>query len=367
VDRVVTLVLVDNAGVALGALPPFAVPEPHLQEVAHVVDGARARHGAEVVVLRLLHAEPPAVTYLAQTSTMDLPVSRVDVRARPHPMRAPYAEVGGPAASLAWARGILGPLTATQLRTWNLSSIWRLAHRSGTAWLKEVPAFYRHEGAVLGWLGDRFPGLGPVLLGVDGGRVLLDDVPGEDRYGAPAADRLPMLAALHRVQRAATAELPALRALGVPAADLAPRIRYVATRYGYPDVLDGLDERLAELAACGLPDTLVHGDFHPGNVRGSVILDWGDCTIGNPGFDLLRMVERLPATERDALAGQWCDWWRAAVPGCHPERVLDALAPLAPLRAATVYANFLDRIEPSEHVYHRDDVPACLEQARHHR
>jgi hypothetical protein len=79
------------------------------------------------------------------------------------------------------------------------------------------------------------------------------------------------------------------------------------------------------------------------------------------------MVERLPARQRDALAQRWCDQWRAAAPGCRPQRALDALAPVAPLRNAAAYAGFLDRIEPSEHVYHRDDVPECLEQARGHR
>ncbi|MEN3306502.1 MAG: hypothetical protein V7603_2704 [Micromonosporaceae bacterium] len=359
-----TLVLVDGTGAVLGALPPFAVPEPHRQQVAAVVDGARSHYGAEVVVLRLLRADGPAVTYLAEVSTVDRLLSPVDVESRPHPLRAPYAEVGGPAASLAWAQGVLGPLSARQLRTWNLSSIWRLAHRSGIAWLKEVPAFYRHEGAVLVWLGDHLPGLGPTVLGVDGGRVLLDDVPGEDRYGAPADERLAMLAALHRIQRAAAGDLPALRSLGVPDDDLEARIRDVAQRYGYPDLLDGLDERLAEAAAAGLPGTLVHGDFHPGNVRGSVILDWGDCRLGNPGFDLMRMVERLPAEQREGLAERWCAWWRAAVPGCRPERALDALEPLSALRNAAEYAGFLERIEPSEHVYHRDDVPEWLEQAR---
>ena len=35
--------------------------------------------------------------------------------------------------------------------------------------------------------------------------------------------------------------------------------------------LGGLPARLDRLAACGLPDTLVHGDFHSGNFRGRVV------------------------------------------------------------------------------------------------
>jgi Phosphotransferase enzyme family len=375
VGRTVTLVLLDGTGAVLGTLPPFAVPVPYRQEVACIVDGARERFGIEVVVLRLMRADGPAVTYLAELAggTVDTPltsltpVTPISVNTAPHPLRAPYALPGGPAATLAWAAGVLGPVSARQLRTWNLSSIWRLEHASGTAWLKEVPAFFRHEGAVLGFLARRFPGLAPTPIGVDGGRMLLADVPGEDRYRAAPDERLPMLAALHRVQLAAVGDLPALRALGVPDrgfATLAARMRAVATRYGYPDLLDGLDARLAEVDACGLPDTLVHGDFHPGNVRGSVLLDWGDCVLGHPGYDLLRMVADLPAAQRVPLVAQWCDRWRVAVPGCRPERALAALEPVAALRNAMVYADFLDRIEPDEHGYHRDDVPFWLDRAR---
>ncbi len=369
-DRTVTLVLVDARGTALGALPPYPVAVPYRQEAACVVDGARARYGVDVVVLRLLGGEPPAAAYLAQLTggTVRVPLDSATVDSGAHPLRAPYARPGGPAASLAWAETVLGPLaSATQLRTWNLSSIWRLRHASGVAWLKEVPAFFGHEGAVLGWLARHFPGLAPTPIAVCGTRMLLADVPGEDRYGAPAADRLPMLAALHRVQVVALAHRPALLALGVPDRRypvLDAKVREVAHRYGRPEVLDGLAERLADLAACGLPDTLVHADFHPGNVRGrDTVLDWGDCVLGHPGYDILRMVGDLPEPERAPLVAWWCDRWREAAPGSRPEAALALLGPVAALRNATVYADFLDQIEPSEHSYHRDDVPYWLSQA----
>ena len=56
----------------------------------------------------------------------------------------------------------------------------------------------------------------------------------------------------------------------------------------------GLPDRVAAVAACGVPDTLVHGDFHPGNVAGRpddyVILDWGDSFVGHPLLDELPFV-----------------------------------------------------------------------------
>lgn len=362
--RTVTLVLVDATGAVLGGLPPFGVGTPWRQEVADVVAGAAREYGAAVTVLRLLAADGEEVTYLAEVATRpDTPLRTVEVDLRPHPLRAPYAEPGGPAATLDWASAAIGPAHATQLRTWNLSSIWRLEYAGGTAWLKEVPAFFRHEGALLDWLAIQHPGLAPRPLAIDGGRMLLADVPGTDRYGAPAEERLPMLRALHEVQRQAPAGLPELRALGVPEKPLAAGIRATVLKHGDPRLLDGLAERLAALAACGLPDTLVHGDFHPGNVRGEVILDWGDTFLGHPVFDVHRMVEDLPEGAAAPLVAEWCRWWRAAVPGCEPERAYQLSKPVVALRNAMTYADFLDRIEPAEHVYHAGDVPAWLDRA----
>ncbi len=361
--RTVTLVLVDPTGAVLGGLPPFEVATPWWQEAAEVVAGARQHHGADVTVLRLLAVSDQHLTYLAECPVRPVaglrPVEAVEVDLGPDPRRPPYADVGGPARSLAWAADVLGPLRATQLRTWNLSSIWRLEHRGGVAWLKEVPAFFAHEGPLIAWLAAAFPGFGPVPLAVDGGRMLLADIPGEDRYGADAGERRVMLRALHEVQRSAHGLPQALPRLGL--GRLAEIITSTVRRYGDAALLDGLDERLAGVAACGLPDTLVHGDFHPGNVRGTVVLDWGDSFVGHPGFDLFRMVEGGPAAD---LVQQWCGWWRAAVPGCDPERAVALLGPVVALRNAAVYAAFLDQIEPTEHGYHAQDVPDWLDRAR---
>lgn len=68
--------------------------------------------------------------------------------------------------------------------------------------------------------------------------------------------------------------------------------------------------RLAALDACGLGDTLVHGDFHPGNVRtdGATlsVIDWGDSFIGHPAFDLLRLCDGCSAGDAEVLTRSGC-------------------------------------------------------------
>jgi Ser/Thr protein kinase RdoA (MazF antagonist) len=124
-------------------------------------------------------------------------------------------------------------------------------------------------------------------------------------------------------------------------------------------LLEGLPQRSAEVESCGIPETLVHGDFHRGNVRGTpeqlVLLDWGDCGVGHPLLDQVAFLEYLPHEEHAAVLREWSRLWRAAVPGCEPERAALLLKPVAALRRAVVYRGFLDAIEPDERIYHASD------------
>ncbi|MDG4788381.1 aminoglycoside phosphotransferase family protein [Micromonospora sp. WMMD1102] len=407
--RTVLLHLLDAAGRPLGVLPRYDVPAPWWQEVGDVVAGARTRYGLDVSVLRLLHADrsgPPGGTvgYLAQLSEgaalpsgLPLAPTRLDLSAEP--LRAPWAVPGGPAASLRWAAAELhragrGPHVAVPQRAWNLSAIWRLDMRGPDmrgpegagpdgavgagppVWLKQVPGFFAHEPVLLRWLGTAVPDLVPVLIAADDhGRMLLEHVPGEDGYGLPPAGRAEVAADHHRLQLASVDQVERLVAAGVPdrrGMALARTVRDRLAAHG-PDLaqlrslLDGLPDRLAELGRCGLPDTLVHGDLHPGNVRIAgdrrVIIDWGDGFVGHPGFDILRLTESVEPEPARTLVEEWVRRWRSSVPGSDPARAIELLRPVAPLWMAAVAADFLARIEPAERAFHAADVPALLSLA----
>jgi aminoglycoside phosphotransferase (APT) family kinase protein len=123
--------------------------------------------------------------------------------------------------------------------------------------------------------------------------------------------------------------------------------------------LNRLEDRFAQVAACGLPDTLVHGDFHPGNHRGDestlVLLDWGDCGVGHPLLDEAAFLDRVPPDAVDDLRRHWHRLWTLAIPGSDPDRASLLLRPVAAARQALIYRKFLDGIEPSEHPYHAAD------------
>jgi hypothetical protein len=382
--RTAELVLVTPNGHPVGSLPPVPIATPWWQDIEPVVRAARDQHGVDVIILRLLDAELEQphggrVTYLAEVAEA--------VCAQPwtgvlddQPRRHFFARPGGPAADLAWARAILAerglrPTTPpTQVRTWNLSSLWRMPVEGQTVWLKVVPHFFAHEGALLALMaGARVP----TVLGHDGGRMLLAEIAGKDLYAAELPLLREMVNLLVELQRAwgdRVAELLALGlpdwrapALGAAIANVVERTRNeisaedCATLSGF---VRGLPSRFDEVAACGLRDSLVHGDFHPGNFRGDgqtlTLLDWGDSGVGHPLLDQPAFLDRVPRDAIGAMRAHWLQQWSEAIPGSDPARASVLLAPVAAAKHAVVYRSFLDNIEPSEQPYHRADPAMWL-------
>jgi Phosphotransferase enzyme family len=396
-SRQVTLLLCAGDRL-LGTLPPFPVQDPYWQQVRAVVSTCARLHGLRVVVLRLLAARGTEVgsggevTYLAEVEErLQAEPSLAPWHGHdpldPHPLRAAYARPGGPQAALAWAvdalagigRRAAGP--PEQMRTWNLSSIWRIPTETGRpAWLKLAPRFYDHEGPLLELLSRAVPERDaaiPVVLASAQGRLLLDDIAGTDQYGADAAVMADPIRQLVRLQAALAARLVDLEALGLPdrrlntitagVPALLDRWRGTLTSPEtavLEDLVRALPERFAEAAAAGLPDTLLHGDFYQGNVRGEPgswrILDWGDAGIGHPVIDILRMRGFVPPDQRDEVVRLWAAAWRSALPGCEPDAALDPFAPVVELLDGLTYQAFLDNIEPDERIYHAQDPLTSL-------
>ena len=127
----------------------------------------------------------------------------------------------------------------------------------------------------------------------------------------------------------------------------------------------GLGDRFAAIAACGMPDTLVHGDYHPGNVRGTpfrlTLLDWGDTGVGQPLLDLPgvpRPRSRRRPSRPSATGGSPRGAQR--LPGADPDRAAALLAPVAAARQAVAYQRFVDGIEPVERRHHDADAREWL-------
>jgi len=301
-----------------------------------------------------------------------------------------WARPGGVAATLRWAddalatigRSRVGPME--QIKTWNLSSVLRLPTAAGDVWCKSVPPFLTHEGAIIELVGAEEPTLVPPLLASDPPTrtVLLGNVSGEDDWDAPEERLLRMVHALVRLQARWSDRAGELIRVGLPdwrARPLRGLIEALVSRSEVRaqltdgelrelDALVGaLPDRFEALDACGVSETLVHGDFHPGNWRSDgpslVLLDWGDAGVGHPMLDMSSFDQYVPEDIRPRIRAAWIEAWRHERPGSDPARAETLIAPIAALRRAVIYQGFLDQIEPSERRYHEADVPGWLRAA----
>ncbi|WP_431912351.1 aminoglycoside phosphotransferase family protein [Nonomuraea jabiensis] len=376
----------------LGVIGPFVVEVPWWAEVEPVVAHVRQVLGVDVLVLRLLDVDGGKggrdghVTYHVEALerpepgrlTAPLPTDHGALD-RPERLRAPWARIDGLRELLGWAADALStagrPLTGPirQRKTWNLAGLFLLPTAQGPVWLKATPHFAGDEAAVIGMFAALDPSLVPTVVASGPRRVLLEHLPGEDCWDAPveiidsAVTRL--AAAQARLAGAIPPGLPdrrgpavADRVRGLLAGDVGRELTAEELAGAYE-----LVERWPLLAECGLPDTIVHGDFHPGNWRSDggppAVVDFADAHLGNPVLDGIRARDWLPAGKRPAAAKAWIDAWTAHVPGCEAARALAIAEPLSHLAYAVRYQEFLDGIEPSERIYHHGDPVTSIRAA----
>jgi len=234
--------------------------------------------------------------------------------AEPPPLRPRWARPGWHARATAWIRAALeeaGRPAAGEIemrRLWGISAIARVATAGGgTAWFKAVFPQFEVEVAITRFLEAAIPDAVPHVIAADGdaGWLLLDAVGAEPVGSAATDDQL--AAAIRRlvqIQASMAGREEELRALGVADRPLRRLADDVAAAMDDPAEIEGPDvapERLATvvdwvrrqsdwLDAVGLPETLVHGDFHVFNVierHGEpVIIDWSDPAISHPLLDV---------------------------------------------------------------------------------
>ncbi len=237
------------------------------------------------------------------------------------------------------------PGSWTQVRSWGLSNVLRVSGPDGDVYFKALahsstirpahadalPLLFAHEPLLLKHLSDDRPGAVPAPLAIDEKRawMLLPDL------GRPLADEadiavwIDALRGHARLQRSYVDQIDRLlefscvdRRLNVLAAELdrllgpnpATELLEPAERARLPRRAEQLHEAITELAAIGVPETLLHGDLHPRNlaVRDGKVLafDWTDGLVSHPFLDLVTFVEErsplsMDARVQDAYLAEW--------------------------------------------------------------
>ena len=330
------LVTVD--GVFAGSVPVFTVGSSWWADVEPVTAHLDHVLGVRTSVLRLVSttgegARDGLVTYQVEAHGTPDPGALSPEGAQDFPdtpLRLPWARPGGTTELLVWAdnhvRRIGSPV---QVKTWNLSCLYRIPTDAGTVWLKAIPPFTADEAVAIRMVARHDPDLVPEVLASAPGRLLLADVPGMDCW------------------------TPTERQI----AEVVPRMVAVQAALAGPPELRVRPPKVEP--AGGLPDTLLHGDFHPGNWRSTgVVLDWADAHWGHPALDAVRLCEFTEPELHPLIEDVWMRAWLEHLPASDPATALRLARPISHLVNAVKYQEFLDNIEDSERCYHEGDPEA---------
>jgi hypothetical protein len=357
--EVIALVTVD--GEYVGAHGPFTVESRWWNHVEPVVEHLERVLGVPTSVLRLVEgvgegARGGTATYQVEahgTPNADALVAEPSHAFPDTPLRLPWAKPGGPAELIGWAERFVtrtGPFV--QVKTWNLSCVFRMDSDAGRVWIKALPPFFAAEPIALRLVSAQDPTLVPEVIATAPLRVLMADAPGEPCWEPTPEQIRSVVSRFVAVQAAlAVQEHPDLPEVPMSSPEVA-----------------GSAEQAEALLATGLPLTLLHSDFHPGNWQSdgvtTRVIDWADASWGHPALDAARLWTFLPPNLRPVLAEVWTTVWLAHLPDSDPAAALDLAIPLVHVFNAIRYREFLANIEESEQVYHSGDPESEIRKAQ---
>jgi hypothetical protein len=387
-------------------LPHVYHHERHFwQSVAPVNQAVGALLGMELTTLRCMWTDywrtvyamenhsagwrPPAgAAWFSSDQVAELSLARPELReqlsnwfaaqdASAAPRGVPWYRAGWYAEATEWIRAQLDRLSLPaagsieQLRSWERSAILRAHTAAGDLYFKAAPPMFAHEPALTQALAERDPARFPAVLAVDTERcwMLMPDHGGRRLDQIPDVDRWELaLRRFARLQIALSADVGRFVGLGCPsrplellAAQIDPLLSDTAALTSASAALDQreiaelralgprLRARCAELAGYGLPLTLEHGDFWPGQVLarddGDVFIDWSDSSVAHPFFsmsffsDTTEAEEFLPgiADLRSRMRDAYLEPWNAYEPAARLVEAYELAQQLAPLHNAITY------------------------------
>jgi len=278
-------------------------------------------------------------TPAVESDAREIRAVRIDSTWRFTELRAAWARPGWHEATSAWViaelerlgRTVSGPVE--QLGSWAISSLLGIDTNDGRAIVKSVPPLFGHEPELTQALASEHEGHVPVVLAIDpvrrhlvmqafGGAPLGSEEPG--RW----ADGLVELAGIQQSWIGRRDEAMRIRVEDRSLAALEGELDSIITDpTASPGLAQAQRERLVanlplyrdligRLQAGPVPETLVHGDFHPWNIQRDgdrlVIYDWSDAFWGHPFFDVATFTQRTEdeaarETMRNAYLDAWAD------------------------------------------------------------
>jgi hypothetical protein len=296
-------------------------------------------------------------------------------------LRPPWAQPGWFAVAEQWMHQQLDRLGYSlveplmQIKNWGISCILRGRSTRGDVYFKVASrrALFGDEPSVMVALAAEHPQYVPAPLAIDAeqGWMLLADV-GPQLRQTPDAECWKTALRLHsRLQQSFVGRDEHLLAIGGLDRRLERLALQIDALLSNPAVLESMTDQdrrqvelhgarfgalCRELARYELPQTLVHGDLHGGNIAlrddRYLFFDWTDCCLAHPFFDLVTMLDEAEETfaaepRADELRDVYLAEWSGYAP---PERLLDIWAmaePLGAMHQAISYFQIEESLEPA--------------------
>jgi hypothetical protein len=300
-------------------------------------------------------------------------------------LRVPWARPGWLAEVDGWIeerleeQGMFTIGPSAQVKTWSISCVLRVPTTEGSVYFKAVPPLFAGEPELTCQLSWRHPGQVPEVLAHDPERgwLLMREICGIQLRRAPTIHIWSAaLAAFARLQIDHAGQPERLLAWGGVdrrIAGLPGQFDRLLEELGSPDLrtiygisqedaarvaalVPRVREAIAALATAGVPETLVHGDLHLGNVMTDegrfVFFDWTDGAVAHPFFDLLTFFRDLPddldtPAARERLRDAYLEPWKALLPRERLLAAFDLSQQVAPLYHALSYRYIAANTEPS--------------------
>ncbi len=275
------------------------------------------------------------------------------------------------------AAGRAAPDAIVQSRHWGISALIRVEASDGRSWFKASFPPFHNEAPISALLAELAPGATCYVIAADAnnGWLLVDDFAGTTDATDAETTRdavehlvqlehklLPHTAALlaggceHRPLRSLAAELQTSLAAPVVTEQIG------LTAHRVIELVDACTQAVATVDAVGLPETLLHGDFHPGNVAttgdGMLIFDWSDGAIGSPVIEAATWGWWYEDDEPRlaVLWGHFCEAWRRAFTVDMSHIASYDIDIVAGAFHTVSYERILTALEPTERPSHADGL-----------
>jgi hypothetical protein len=292
------------------------------------------------------------------------------------PQRPPWCQAGWYDHAARWiersleANGSAPAQSIVQHRHWGISALMRVETGDGTCWFKAASAHFNPEARHTAWLSEVAPGAVPPVVASDAdeGWLLLGDV-GSDSFDARLDDPEAAITTLVSMQRRLHVARDELLARGLPDRRLPRLPQELARAISRPEIerlvtlprsrLDQLVGWLGDAVpivdALGLPDTIVHGDFHPGNAvlddGRVVIMDWSDIAVSHPLVDAATWMwwSDDDEAQRSRAWSVFTRAWDDVVPAATLDAHRHTIEATAAAYHCVSYADLLASVEPDHH------------------